>query len=451
MNNRILTSILILVVCPFLLRAQEEDIENLLNEEIINTNPVYKPVIGIGSGVFNFYGDVRNNYINPVIGNFGYKLNVSTFLDRKKYFTVNLLFIYGKISANEKSTSDLERNLNFQSDLVNFGLSVEYNFDHFIKRNKSIRPFISAGIENIQFSPKGDLYNSDGDLYHYWTDGSIRLQPEMSSPPDADIMHRDFDYETDLRQRERDLHGLGDYSKNTFAIPVDVGLNFRISERISCKLGTSLHFTLTDYMDNVSSKGTSVKGKKGNDIFSYNYVSLNFDLFSEPKTLIVEKMFAEYEFDEVMLDDEDGDFILDGVDQCPGTPYGVSVDTLGCPLDGDGDGVADYLDEEKNTRPGAWVNEKGVTVSEVEYLSLLMNRKDAMRRRDVIDYFNTIGKGYEPKKVEEIPDKFLDLDLDNDAYISFEELLLAIDKYFDNQLNLTVEDIYELNNFFFNQ
>ncbi len=66
-----------------------------------------------------------------------------------------------------------------------------------------------------------------------------------------------------------------------------------------------------------------------------------------------------------MFDDEDGDFVLDVSDRCPGTPFGVAVDTLGCPLDGDNDGVPDYLDQEPETAEGAWVDEQGVTVTEV--------------------------------------------------------------------------------------
>lgn len=37
--------------------------------------------------------------------------------------------------------------------------------------------------------------------------------------------------------------------------------------------------------------------------------------------------------------DADGDGVADDKDQCPNTPAGVSVDSNGCPLDSDGDGV----------------------------------------------------------------------------------------------------------------
>jgi OOP family OmpA-OmpF porin len=57
--------------------------------------------------------------------------------------------------------------------------------------------------------------------------------------------------------------------------------------------------------------------------------------------------------------DTDGDGVVDGVDQCPGTPAGVAVDALGCPLDSDGDGVVDIDDKCPGTPAGVTVNSKG--------------------------------------------------------------------------------------------
>jgi len=57
--------------------------------------------------------------------------------------------------------------------------------------------------------------------------------------------------------------------------------------------------------------------------------------------------------------DSDGDGVTDDLDQCPGTPMGVKVDAKGCPLDSDGDGVPDYLDQCPDTPKGAPVDAKG--------------------------------------------------------------------------------------------
>ncbi|MDP3683778.1 MAG: OmpA family protein, partial [Ignavibacteria bacterium] len=57
--------------------------------------------------------------------------------------------------------------------------------------------------------------------------------------------------------------------------------------------------------------------------------------------------------------DADGDGVADNLDKCANTPSGVKVDAVGCPLDSDGDGVADYLDKCSDTPPGAKVDVNG--------------------------------------------------------------------------------------------
>jgi len=57
--------------------------------------------------------------------------------------------------------------------------------------------------------------------------------------------------------------------------------------------------------------------------------------------------------------DSDGDGVKDSADQCPDTPAGVRVDSRGCPLDSDGDGVTDESDECPNTPAGTEVDAKG--------------------------------------------------------------------------------------------
>ena len=51
------------------------------------------------------------------------------------------------------------------------------------------------------------------------------------------------------------------------------------------------------------------------------------------------------EFDFGKTKDSDMDGVSDKKDKCQDTPAGVAVDTKGCPVDTDGDGVADYIDD----------------------------------------------------------------------------------------------------------
>src|SRR5437667_189702 len=57
--------------------------------------------------------------------------------------------------------------------------------------------------------------------------------------------------------------------------------------------------------------------------------------------------------------DSDHDGVPDGIDTCPDTPAGATVDASGCPLDTDLDGVPDGIDQCPNTPAGTKVDAVG--------------------------------------------------------------------------------------------
>ena len=73
--------------------------------------------------------------------------------------------------------------------------------------------------------------------------------------------------------------------------------------------------------------------------------------FDIPKSWVVDKYGCPI--------DSDGDGVPDSLDECPGTPRGVDVDAVGCPIDTDGDGVPDYLDQCPDTPQGVTVDTNG--------------------------------------------------------------------------------------------
>jgi len=435
---------------PFLVQAQEIDYDSLLQRIDTVENPVYKPVVSFSYGVLNFRGDVQNSLVTPVIGNSAVAVNLSTFVDRKHNFIANFSFLIGNLSGNSYDNSDLSKNLNFKTSLTSIGANVEYRFSNIINKEALIRPYFSLGAGILNFNAKGDLADGDGQTYYYWSDGSLMDAPEFPSG-EALPLYRDYAYETDLRLREQEDFGLGDYSQVALAFPISLGAHFRISNRSFFSMGVSYYYAVTDMLDNVAYEGTHIQGNKGNDSFVYSHLSLHFDLFSDPKTRTVELLYADVEFDPLLFDDEDGDFVLDVTDRCPGTPYGIAVDTLGCPLDGDMDGVPDYLDLELFTERGAWVDDQGVTLFEEEFLESMELRNNAMPREGVDDYMTIISGDYTLPSAEAIPAKFQALDVDGDGELSFEELLRVIDSYFDLQMDLDLEEIRQLNDFFFSQ
>jgi hypothetical protein len=430
----------------------QDDIDDLLKQEVENWNPVYKPVIGLGVGAFNFLGDVRNPEITPFNGTLGYKLNVATFLDNNHYIRANFVFMYGSLSGNERSYSDLSRNLNFKSDILLFGINLNYDFDNLYKTYRKVHPFVSVGLETFTFDSKIDSF-AGGVQYNYWSDGGIGNLPETALG--ATPVTRDYTYETPLRKYD---WGLGKYPQYAFAIPIDAGLDFQVTERVMFRVGLTYHLTFTDVIDHVSHKNDpsvssdAVVGNKRNDDFIYSYFSIHLDLFSSDKTLTLERMFAELEWDNTLMGDEDGDGYFDGYDECPQTPFGIETDTLGCPLDNDYDGIPNYLDDEPNSRLGAMVDERGVEMSEEDVIKRL-DMSDAVARKDVAMYVRTPSSyaNYQKRAFKNIPEKFKHIDLDKDGYISFDEMMDGVDSFFDFDSDLNTDDIYELNEFFFSQ
>lgn len=432
---------------------EDDEFTRMLQEEVEVENPVYKPVIAFGPGTFNFMGDVNDFYSGLFGAQPGIRVNISTFLDNRRNYRLNFFMLYGNLSGNERSHINLERNLNFKSEIINFGINTEYTFKSLFRRVRWITPFVSAGVESFQFNSKADLHDSQGRPYNYWSDGTIRNIPENSpGSHESIIIQRNYVYETDLRSAN--LYGLGNYPQLSFAIPVDYGLDFRVSDRVYMRVGSSVHFTFTDLIDNVSSAGTGISGTKRNDRFSYSYVTFHLDLFSDPETFIVERLYADLEFDYTLIEDADNDGVFDFWDKCPDTPPGVEVDEYGCPVDSDGDGVPDYLDLEPDTRPGAMVDERGRELTPDLLAELLGNSRNAVSRDEAgmpAPLRPYTYSGYTPGRYQEIPERFRFLDTDGDGYISFEELIRAINIFFDGEYGLTVQDIYELNDFFFSQ
>jgi len=425
----------------------DEDILKLLNVVKEVENPVYMPVLGVGIGYFNFYGNVNNAFRSNMLGKPGIRLNLATYLDREKhYFRGNLMFLTGELSGTQRSVEDLSKNLNFKSSIYGFGVNVHYSFKPWIK-GKVFEPFISAGVEMLQFDSKTDYFRaplSDETPYYFWEDGTIRDAPfDENDPTVGKIINRDYNYITSLKAKNQ--------SPMTFAIPVDIGIDFNISERVTLRAGTSLHYTFTDKIDDFSTIIPDYKPKSGNNMFTFSYVSLHVDLFSPDKTYVDELLFADLDMDMSMYDDEDDDGVPDGWDLCPGTPPNIPVDTLGCPFDKDGDGVPDYLDREPNSRSGAIVDEYGVEINENMVIEAL--NSSAVRRRDVEQFLMMHKMQNKPHRTEAlpIPDKFKKVDRNNDGYISYDEWVKTVNDFLDGNNDFSTDDIKELQNFFFEQ
>ena len=430
-------SLLIFITYNLFSQEQEidEDYETLLldEEEEELPNSAFKPVIAVGRGVFTFVGDIQNKFLSPFHGKFATNATISRNIS--KCLDFNFFATFGKLNGNQTSLTPSE-NINFETDIFVGGASFTYNFNHLLKRKRPISPFVSLGVEAIQFNPKGDIYNEDGSTYEYLPNSTIRDNSGR-------LTSRDYKFETDLR--DLDLYGYGKYSLMSFGIPVDVGANVTVSDRVTLRLGNTYHFSFTDFIDNVKEGSGIFK----NDAFLYSYASLRIDLFSPADEIVAVEKFKNLKFTVTDKKDEDHDGVDDFNDECPKTVPEAKVDFKGCALDDDNDGVPNYLDKQPNTLLNSVaVGSNGIRIIDSHLIALLYD-PDAINRAEVRHYKHKTSKS--EKKYNKIPAKFKKLDLNQDNYISVDELQKAIDSLFDFSSNLTVEDIYELQDFFFEQ
>ena len=373
----------------------KEPIDVLDEKKNIGPDPlemVFRPQLSLGTGMFTFYGDIGSNHkgYHPTVSRIGYDLRLINPIN--DYLDLSFYVLFGQVSVSERTAT---RNLNFNSHITTGGLTLNYNFKHLLKPKRNMDPYISFGIESMEFLSKSDMYDANGNFYNYWSDGTIRNMEEGSvGSENATEIYRDYVYESDIR--ELDLDGFGKYSERTLAIPLEIGANFHVTDRIKFRLGTSMHFAFSDLIDGVTAESPGDRqGNKANDKFLYSHFALSFDI-SSGQTDSIEGYKPPVLDDMRELDsiDSDGDLVVDFVDLCAKTPEGVLVGMFGCPLDKDLDGVPDYLDEEKETKPEAIVNEVGVTLSDADFELAYRKYKDSLGEAYSIDVTSiTLGEG----------------------------------------------------------
>jgi hypothetical protein len=228
------------------LKAAKRDERKAWNKE----NTIYNPILGLGGGFLNYFGEINNNdRSNVMLHNLG--LQFSAIKNFTPSFGLRFDVTYGRLSAHEKS---VERNLNFATDIIAFNLHGTYSFAGILPPKRFLNPFISVGVGAFNFVTKSDLKDANGAVYNHWSDGTVRSIAESAADAEnAEILTRDYEYETDIRKAN--LDSLGDYSEFSLSIPFTFGLNFRVSQRSSIQLATTFHYTLTDLIDGYTRDG----------------------------------------------------------------------------------------------------------------------------------------------------------------------------------------------------
>lgn len=406
------------------------------------------PSVALGVGVLSFNGDVGHGLNLSSFSRIrsGYNLTIEERFG--KVIGVSIGGLYGKLSDSDNSLSS---HRNFESKIIQGDLNLVLHFDNdfILKRNSIFAPYISAGFGYLSFDPMGDLKDKNGIAYNYWTDGTIRNIPQTDTGMST-IIQRDYKYETRLKD------SVNNYARHTFSIPLTVGFNLKVTDNLGINLAASYYLTMSDYLDNYK--------KGGNDNFLYAHVALKYS-FGKPYDDSDPK-YQSVDFSSLGKLDTDGDGVDDDNDRCPGTPAGVKVSNHGCPFDDDEDGVPDYRDKELKTAKGALVDENGVTITDKEIAdrqaqwdSLATERSQLFNENPSLAYLKSVDeKASEIRKsnpsavaYSQIPAALKPADLNNDGYISSDEISAAIDSFFEGDSVFTVEKLNALIDYFFEQ
>ena len=351
--------------------------EFIEDEETPNDEFLFKPQLSLGTGMLTFYGDIGSNHrgYHPMVSRLATTLRLINPLN--DFLDLGFYVLFGQISANERT---LTRNLNFNSNITTGGVTINYNFNHFLKKGRNVEPYIHVGLESIEFLSKTDLQDANGNTYYYWSDGTIKDMAENDPNADNAVdLVRDYTFESDIR--EQNFDGFGKYQERTFGIPLELGANFHVGERLKFRVGSSVHFTFTDLIDGVTSESLGNRiGDARNDKMLYTHIAMCYDFNikskKKPKVDIIDEDSEKYYREDV--EDADGDLIVDHMDKCPNTPQGVEVDEFGCPLDDDIDGVANSFDDELLSLEGALVDINGVTMTDDDHIENYRRYKDSI-------------------------------------------------------------------------
>jgi len=230
-----------------------------------------------------------------------------------------------KISFSNASFFEKNEDFEFSSNANVYSVNLNYGLKFF--KNSKINPFTTAGISSISYK----TYNEE-----------------------------DFDKEYAI------------------VLPLGLGLQLNISERIKLNVGVNYCLSNADIDKDELSNA---------DNFLTANFNIAYDLFTpKPKatTITDESFYNDVNYSLLENEDSDGDKVIDFNDLCPYTPENVKVDEYGCPIDTDLDGIADYIDKEKNTLPGSIVDQFGVTLSDERRL----NKKSDVASRKYANFYN---------------------------------------------------------------
>lgn len=185
--------------------------------------------VGVMVGASNYSGDLTPSKIGPILKETHPAFGAFARYNISNHLAARLSFNYGSISgddATSKVAGRANRNLSFRSNILEFGLTGEFNILGYQPYNleKVFSPYIFAGIALYKFNPKAKYEGDWIELQPLGTEGQGLTQYPERKP----------------------------YNLTQFAVPFGGGLKYALNDSWNIGLEAGLRMTFTDYLDDVS-------------------------------------------------------------------------------------------------------------------------------------------------------------------------------------------------------
>jgi len=241
----------------------------LCSGSVFGQSQNYQWRLRLGAGLMPYWGDLSYQTPNDWLGYaalprealpYGVQLSLERRLNAT--LALGLSGQYGFLTANDRSTDadgdlltanpNFARSLNFRSEIAGGQLLLHFRFANgwLLSQRAKLAPYLFAGVGVSGWRVYGDLFNPEGDRYYYWSDGSVRLQPEISSPDQIPSVSQDQDFETRLDRLPTEAGG--GYETLAMHVPVGLGVDFRLTPQLRLGLQAQANYVLSDYLDDVS-------------------------------------------------------------------------------------------------------------------------------------------------------------------------------------------------------
>ncbi len=256
--------------------------------------------IGFSGGVTHYCGDLANEEVFPFSSaSPGMAITIRDFLNnpmksgtRYSNFDMQLRFSWHRLQYDETTPigdmkgTDLRnyrRGLNFRNDLIGTEVDFTYNiypnlFSPLHKQKYSI--FFQAGIGVFYGQPKADLFRGNQSIenrYFAWNDGTLRDQAENAQGI-GNVVERDGEYETDLRNwntegqgYSQESHSTSPYSNFNIGIPLGGGFRYFYNKELTFSAEFNYYYFFTDYLDDVSTRYATNEELKAANADPVNY------------------------------------------------------------------------------------------------------------------------------------------------------------------------------------